>query len=113
MKPLILESDEVKADFDKVKEYILKNPNDIRYASDDLRNNEKLAMIAFDSDPLVYEFLGDDIKKNPSVAMRLIKNNKSMYRHLPDSLKKNEVFTSSIIDYDPSCIITQVALLPC
>lgn len=56
MKPLILETVEVKDDYEKVLEYIKKNPGDIVYASDRLRNDESLAKLALKIDPSLMNF---------------------------------------------------------
>ncbi len=74
MKPLILETAEVKDDYEKVSQYIKNNPNDIFYASDRLRNDENLARLALDIEPLSYEFFGDKIKAIPDVALRCFKS---------------------------------------
>lgn len=100
MNPLILETAEVKDDYEKVLEYIKKNPSDIVYASDRLRNDEKLAKLALEIDPLSYEFLGDKIKEMPDIAFSVYQENKLMYRHFPNALKNSEDFTLKVVNYD-------------
>lgn len=101
MKPLVLETDEVKSDFYKVKEYIKSNPTDIQYASENLRNNKELVDLAVNLDYFSYEYVGDEIKEDKNFAFSVFKKNKTMFRHFSSTLKNDEDFIANLIDYDP------------
>lgn len=101
MKPLILESEEVKSNYDFVKKYIQEDPNNLKYASDELKNNLNLVEFAVSLSPSAYEFAGDKIKKNAKLALSIYRENRHLYRYFSDDLKNNETFIIELMKINP------------
>lgn len=66
--PLILRYlNEWKDNFDVVSEAVKGNGDALRYASERLRNNKKIAILALKSAPEAYQYVGGDLLTDPEI----------------------------------------------
>ena len=93
----------IRADIDVVRAAVEQDGNSIMYASDELRDNKEIAMLAIENSFYILPKLSIRLQSDPEIVMRIITRNPSFLANIP-RFKNNKDFMLEAVAQNPEII---------